>query len=204
MKLSPKKYVVYSYAKSCTHTHTYIYIYIYIYICRMQDTYWHKDKQTSLDSLTKYTSHFIVTFVCERELETEHNCNILTPTLMAVSIVSFSFSRAAQPGARVLTQLAFSTTSYQQLLWSLTHQGPKGPFGLMCLSLRHLVSITPTVWLIVLTGLYNSYIIVQRPLNRLLDLWNGMFDRHQAEIIVMQFTGHSLPVHQFISVPWEF
>ena len=60
---------------------------------------------------------------------------------------------------------------------------------------------TPT-----LTGLLSwlSYIIVQRPLSRLLDLWNRMFDRHQAEITVMQFTGHSLPVHQSMSVPWEF
>ena len=31
-----------------------------------------------------------------------------------------------------------------------------------------------------------------------------MFDRHQAEITVMQFTGHSLPVRQSMSVPWEF
>ena len=38
--------------------------------------------------------------VCERELETEQNCNILTPTLMAISVVSFSFSRVAQPEAR--------------------------------------------------------------------------------------------------------
>ena len=36
--------------------------------------------------------------VCERELETELNCNILTPTLVAIS-VSFPFSWAAQPGA---------------------------------------------------------------------------------------------------------
>ena len=50
------------------------------------------------------TSQFIckvwkgcVGFYCERELETEHNCNILTPTLMAISVMSFSFSRAAQP-----------------------------------------------------------------------------------------------------------
>ena len=48
------------------------------------------------------------------------------------------------------------------------------------------------------------YIIVQRPLDRPLDLWNRMFNRHQAEITVMQFTGHSLPVHQSMSVPWEF
>ena len=39
-------------------------------------------------------------FACERELETEQNCNILTPTLMAVSIVSFSFFRVAQPEAQ--------------------------------------------------------------------------------------------------------
>ena len=35
-------------------------------------------------------------------------------------------------------------------------------------------------------------------------LWNGMFDRHQAEITVMQFTGHSLSVHQSVTVPWHF
>ena len=31
-----------------------------------------------------------------------------------------------------------------------------------------------------------------------------MFDRHQAEITVMQFTGYPLPVHQSMSVPWDF
>ena len=31
-----------------------------------------------------------------------------------------------------------------------------------------------------------------------------MFDRHRAEITVTQFTGHSLPVHQFVTVPWDF
>ena len=35
-------------------------------------------------------------------------------------------------------------------------------------------------------------------------LWNGLCDRHRAEITVMQFTGHSLPVRQSMSVPWEF
>ena len=46
-----------------------------------------------------------------------------------------------------------------------------------------------------------SYIIVQLPTQY---LWNGMFDRHQVEITVMQFTGHSLPVHQSMSVAWDF
>ena len=35
-------------------------------------------------------------------------------------------------------------------------------------------------------------------------LWNGRFDRHRAEITVMQFTGHSLPVHQFVTVLCDF
>ena len=65
------------------------------------------------------TSHFICKvwkgysrFVCERELETEQKLQYFDPTLMAVSVVSFSFSRAAQPEARGLTLLAFSITSY--------------------------------------------------------------------------------------------
>ena len=37
--------------------------------------------------------------VCKRELETEQNCNILTPTLMVIS-VSFPFYWVAQPEAR--------------------------------------------------------------------------------------------------------
>ena len=44
-----------------------------------------------------------------------------------------------------------------------------------------------------------SYIIVRRPL----DLWNRMFNRHQAEITVMQFTGHSLPVHHSVVAQWD-
>ena len=49
-----------------------------------------------------------------------------------------------------------------------------------------------------------SYTTVQRPLNYPLNLWNGMFNRHQAEITVMQFRGHSLPVHQSMNVSWAF
>ena len=74
---------------------------------------------------------------------------------MAVSVVSFSFSRSAQPEAQRPTLLAFSTTSYQQLLWTPTHQGLKGPFGLAWLSLPHLVSYSNCLTS-VLTELYNS------------------------------------------------
>ena len=63
---------------------------------------------------------------------------------------------------------------------------------------------SPTVWNSTgnspRTRIQLSYIMVQRPL----DLWNRMFNRHQAEITVIQFRGHSLPVHQSMSVPWKF
>ena len=72
------------------------------------------------------------------------------------------------------------------------------PFGLVWLSLPHpsATLLATRTW----TRTQLSYIMVQHPL----DLWNRMFDHHQAEITVMQFTGHSLPVHQSMSVPWEF
>ena len=47
----------------------------------------------------------------------------------------------------------------------------------------------------------SSYIIVQSPTQY---FWNGIFDRHQAEITVMQFTGHSLLVHHSMTVLWDF
>ena len=68
------------------------------------------------------------------------------------------------------------------------------------LSLPHLVS---NFWSPKLTDLppSPSYIIVQSPTQY---IWNGMFDRHQAEITVMQFSGHSLSVHQSMTVHWDF
>ena len=63
--------------------------------------------------------------------------------------------------------MAFFTASYQHLLWTLTHQNPNGPFGLMWLSLPQLVynsvrslTGTPTS---VLTELYNSSTPTQSP-----------------------------------------
>ena len=100
------------------------------------------------------TSHFIVRvqkcyskFECERELETDRNCNILTPTLMAVNVVSFSFSRAAQPEAQGLNSLlrdgflyCILSATYLQLVCSPNSIGvPEGPFGRVWLSLPHLV-----------------------------------------------------------------
>ena len=99
--------------------------------------------------------------MCERELETEQNCNILTPTLMAVSVVSFSFSRVAQPEAQLsagcwfsLPHLISNSSGLQTL-----NRGPRGPF---C---RVLAFSTASCLVSKLTDFLSSpnYIIVQRP-----------------------------------------
>ena len=103
--------------------------------------------------------------------------------------------------------LAFFTASYQQLLWSPNSIGvPEGPLGRVWLSLPHLVynSVSNCTGSATGTRTQLSYIIVQRPLDRPLNLWNRMFNRHQAEITVMQFRGHSLPVRQSMRVSWDF
>ena len=107
--------------------------------------------------------------------------------------------------------------SYQHLLRTSTHQGPKAPSA-WCGFSYHNSSPTGcnstgnstrplgvelnwnrnSIQLARRTQL--SYLIVRRPL----DLWNLIFNRHQAEITVMQLRGHSLPVHQSIRVSWDF
>ena len=58
--------------------------------------------------------------------------------------------------------LAFSTTSYHQLVWFPNSiGGPEGPFGRVWLSLPHLISNSSDlqlIWFPVLTKLYNSSI----------------------------------------------
>ena len=77
----------------------------YIYMCiqnHNDDTIKTSDTVLRKIYLSLYLKEFekgYSRFYCERELETEQNCNILTPTLMAISVVFFLFSRAAQPEA---------------------------------------------------------------------------------------------------------
>ena len=140
---------------------------------------------------------------------------IFWPPLLWLATLSLSRSPDAQPEALGSTLLGagflyciLSATS----LVSKLNRGSRGPPSAGCDFTYH-ISFSPfdlpgtrtqLPWLLS----WQSYIIVQRqldrPLDRPLDLWNRMFDRHQAEITVMQFTGHSLPVRQSMSVPWEF
>ena len=140
-----------------------------------------KKEDTWMKSLTTFTSLFIARvrkgcsgFACERVLEIEHKLHILTPLLWPSRCVFL-----------VLLMLGSTPSGVS-----------KGPLGQVWLSLPHLVSNSLEVcWQLLWHPTQLNYIIIQRPHDRPLDLWNRMFNRHQADITVMQFRGYSLPVH---------
>ena len=111
----------------------------------MIKTQW--QRQTQEDFLENITSRFIarvrkgcVGFYCERELEIEHNCNILTPHSYDRHVVSFLFSWCSTGGLGAHSS-GWSAISYQQLLRSPNSiRVPEGPLGRVWLSLPHLVS----------------------------------------------------------------
>ena len=129
------------------------------------------------------------------------NFNILTLTLMAVTLC-LSCSPDAQLEVQRPTLLGdgffYCILSATSLVPNL-HRGSWGPSRLGVTFLTTTCQPpSPT-----LTGLFLSwlsYILVRRPL----DLWNRKFNRHQAEITLMQFRGHSLPVRQSMRVSWDF
>ena len=170
----------------------------------MQNKHNNTTMKTSDTLLRKIcTSHYIERVVCERELETEQrlqHIDLASPS--GHRRVSFSFSWTAQPRA---WGPSLSGTCSRPSIFSPTGLQtqsvvPKAPGGGWWLSLPHLVSNSYDLQL---TDFLSppSYIIVQSPTQY---LWNGMFDRDQADITVILFTGHSLPVHQSMSVPWDF
>ena len=137
------------------------------------------------------------------------NCNILTSLLWPSTLCLSCSPDAGVHSAGCwlsLLHLIIFIASYQHLLWTPPHQGPKPLRPGVAFPNTSRPSPSPTVCNSTGTWLLSwlSYIIVQRPLDRLLDLWNRMFNRHQAEITVLHFRGHSLPVHQSMSVPCEF
>ena len=91
------------------------------------------------------------------------DCNILTPTLMAISVVSFFFSSAAQQEARgsaFCWVRAFSTTSCLKLIWSPTRWLP--------VSSSYIVVQSPTQsleWHVWLSSSGNNCHAVQRSLS---------------------------------------
>ena len=142
------------------------------------------------------------------------NCNILTPNLW---LSTLCLSRSPDAQLEALGSTLLGAGCWLSLLHLISNlSGPQTPSGFPrassagCGFPYHSLSITPSPtvlqlelelsWLLS----WLSYIIVQRPLDRPLDLWNRMFNRQQAEITVMQFRGHSLPMRQSMRVSWDF
>ena len=66
-------------------------------------------------------------YYCVRgDLETEQNCNLLTPTLLAITAFSFPFSWAAQPGGwgpSISWDMVLTPASSLKLIWSTSRWG---------------------------------------------------------------------------------
>ena len=113
--------------------------YTYTHTCRCMQNHNDDTIRTSEDSsLEKYASHFIERVVCERELKTEQNCNILTPTLMAITAF---LSRS--PG--------------------VLNRGPRGPASLEHVPHSSIFSPTGLISNWLTSCLHPGYIIVRRP-----------------------------------------
>ena len=155
-----------------------------------------------------YLSLYYSRYACERELETEQKLQYFNPhsygRQRCVFLVLLMLNQrpwAHSAGWWLSLLHLISIFSGPQLIRAPRPLRPDVTFPTTLSSIIPSPTGTGTVtWLLS----WLSYIIVQLPLNRPLDLWNRMFDRHQEEITVMQFTGHSLPVRQSMSVPWEF
>ena len=109
---------------------------LYIHICMLK----HNDTITTSgqSSLEKYTSRFIERVVCERELETEPNCNILTPPQLFWLL---------QPFFPVLLDCSTGGLRAQPLLGHGSHSSIFPPTDLNFLSLGLYNNLTFTYFL---------------------------------------------------------
>ena len=162
-------------------------MHIYTYICRI-----HIDAiiKTSEDFFKKDIPLTLLKGLCVRgSWRLNKECSILT----SPAPPDIAVCRSRSPG--------------------LLNRRPGGPLRLVLFSLPHLVSNSSDLQLtqISYAELYYCFTSTQSILMAsqagicyFQRLWTGMFDHHQAEITVMQFRGHPLPVHQFLTVLWDF
>ena len=117
------------------------------------------------------------------------------PEVMAVSIVSFSFSMVAQPSIEspLSGLLAFPTTSRlcPSPLARWTQLSGTQFVDLILPSNSHAL-----IW----THLHDFFRYLGTGMCHFRFRWNGLCDRHRAEITIIQFRGHSLPVRQSMRV----
>ena len=133
---------------------------IHIHLYMHAESYRRHNNTRATKFLEKYTPHFIERVVCERELETEQNCNILTPHSIGHNRF-FPVLLVGQPEAWG-PSLSGTWSSIQHLLFNffdphLLIGGSRAPSAGCWLSLSRLVSK--------LNDFLSSpsYIIVQRP-----------------------------------------
>ena len=153
-----------------------------------------------------FTSHFICNvwkgysrFACERELRPNRNCNIWPQTygrqrcvflVLLWTPIQSGLPRAPSAGCGFPYHVSSPTPSDLQLNCTafcsirrpyITFKLPRGDMDMLS-RLRNFF------WYLAIEMCPFRY------------LWNGLCDRHRAEIIVMQFRGHSLPVRQSMRV----
>ena len=154
-----------------------LYSQLYKHIC-MQNHNNETIKKTSDTVLRKkYTSHFIERFVCERELETEQNCNILTSPLLWPSELCLSRSPGLlnrRPSSLLGAGFLYRILSPKTGLVSKLNRGSRG-------------SLLPGAVFLYASSLQNSPI-----------------SKHWISCALCYITVHSLLVHQSVTVPWNF
>ena len=152
--------------------------------------------KTSEDFFKKYTSHFIWKVCVWEGVEDRTELQYIDPH-------SYDHQRCVFLVLLMLNRRPGGPLCWLSLLHLITNwSGLQTPSGVPMAPLLgggfpyHFLSPTSLV--------PNSLTSYLTEFNRPLNLWNSMFDCHQAKITVMLFTGHSLPVHQSMSVPWDF
>ena len=152
------------------------------------------------DFFIKYfASHFICKFrkgcsmfACERELENKHNWNILTPKLWpsAVCLSRSPWLPNQSPFGRVWISLP--------QLFSNWHSN--STFHFCSIRRSYITFKLPRGYMDTPPRLCNFFRYLVTGMCHFRYLWNGLCDRHRAEITVMQFRGHSFPVRQSMRV----
>ena len=140
--------------------------------------------------------------MCERELETEQNCNLLTPHSIGHNHVSFPFSWAANPRAW-WPSLSGTCSSIQHLLSNCNCSigGQRAHSAGCYLSLPHLVSKSSDLQLtdfLSSPGLYNNLTSTLLPASVTI---SHSFNPSTIKVIITWYssTGCTCYLHRYIS-----
>ena len=163
--------------------------------------------KTQVDFFNKiFTSNFIarvregcVGFYFERELETEHNWNILTPKLWPSA---WWLSRSPgllnrSPGVHLLG------TGFPYYISSTSCSNSTQLSSFCSIRRPYITFKLPPGDMDTPPRLRNFFWYLAIGMCHFRCLWNSLCGRHRTEITVMQFRGHSLPVRQSMTVWWD-